>query len=99
MRHIPSLNGLRALAVALVVSRHAFLLSAGFIGVDIFFVLSGFLITSLLIVEQHETGTVNILHFFARRALRLFPCLWLMIGFVLFWSWLAHPGVKFHQDL
>lgn len=55
----------------------------GYLGVDIFFVLSGFLITSLFISEQREAGHISILRFYIRRALRLFPCLWLMVGLTL----------------
>lgn len=52
----------------------------GFLGVDVFFVLSGFLITSLLMEEWQRTDSVNLEHFYARRALRLLPALVLVLG-------------------
>jgi peptidoglycan/LPS O-acetylase OafA/YrhL len=69
------IEGLRALAVGLVIASHAGLpfLRGGFVGVDIFFVLSGFLITSLLMQEISSSGTVNFARFYARRARRLLP--------------------------
>ncbi|MGI9052951.1 MAG: acyltransferase family protein [Ilumatobacteraceae bacterium] len=71
----PDIEGLRALAVVLVVAFHADLgpFGGGFIGVDVFFVVSGFLITSLLLGEVARTGTVSLPGFWARRARRLLP--------------------------
>jgi peptidoglycan/LPS O-acetylase OafA/YrhL len=71
----PDIEGLRAVAVLLVVLDHAGLayLRGGYIGVDVFFVLSGFLITGLLIREIEQTGSISLLHFYARRARRLLP--------------------------
>ncbi|GAA0794606.1 acyltransferase family protein [Spirilliplanes yamanashiensis] len=68
-------QALRAVAVLLVVLYHAGVpgLTGGFIGVDVFFVISGFLITGLLIREQERTGTVSILGFYARRMRRIMP--------------------------
>ncbi len=83
-RHVPGLDGVRGIAVLLVVLFHfgklwrtdtGGLLPAGYIGVDIFFVLSGFLITSLLLNERATTGSVSLPRFYARRGLRLFPAL------------------------
>lgn len=77
--HLPALDGLRAIAVALVIFFHAgFLLPGGFpipggLGVLIFFVLSGFLITWLLLKEVGRTGTVSLKNFYIRRCLRIFP--------------------------
>jgi hypothetical protein len=69
------IQGLRAVAVGLVVLSHAGVsqVSGGYIGVDVFFVISGFLITSLLLRELATTGQVSVRSFYARRALRLLP--------------------------
>lgn len=69
-------QGLRALAVLLVVAFHAGLdLPGGFVGVDVFFVLSGFVITTLLLTELDGSGHVRLRTFYARRARRLLPAL------------------------
>jgi len=82
--HRPALDGLRGLAVALVVAAHVTIpyMGGGVIGVDIFFVLSGFLITALLLEEESGTGRVDLLAFYRRRALRLFPALALLLPVV-----------------
>jgi peptidoglycan/LPS O-acetylase OafA/YrhL len=70
------LNGVRGLAVLAVLALHAeFPVSGGYLGVDIFFVLSGFLITTLLLQEWATSGWISLRAFFIRRALRLFPAL------------------------
>ncbi len=76
-RHWPALDGMRAISILLVMAVHAQLPHAqgGIVGVDVFFVLSGFLITSLLIGEWEKRGKVSLSNFYARRALRLFPAL------------------------
>lgn len=78
----PDIEGLRAVAILLVVAGHAGVpaLSGGFIGVDIFFVLSGYLITGLLVQEQQASGRIAFAHFYARRLRRLLPALMLMIA-------------------
>ncbi|MCI0783137.1 MAG: acyltransferase [Chloroflexi bacterium] len=81
--YIPAIDGLRALAVTAVLLYHAQigLLSGGFIGVDIFFVISGYLITSLLLAERSGgDGRVNLIAFWGRRARRLLPALLALIG-------------------
>ncbi|GAA3532568.1 SGNH hydrolase domain-containing protein [Aeromicrobium panaciterrae] len=69
------IQGLRAVAVLVVVAYHAGVpfMSGGFVGVDLFFVLSGFLITGLLVAEHRGNGTVRLREFWARRARRLLP--------------------------
>src|SRR5262245_60790412 len=71
----PDLEGLRGLAILLVVASHAAIpgAAAGFIGVDVFFVLSGFLITGLLVDESERTGRIDLGAFYARRARRILP--------------------------
>ena len=70
----PDIEGLRGLAVLLVVVFHAGLaLPGGFIGVDVFFVISGFLITGLLLREREQTGRIDLAAFYARRVRRLLP--------------------------
>lgn len=75
------LDGLRAVAVGLVVVYHLFpdLLPGGFLGVDIFFVISGFLITTLLLSEHERTGRIALGSFWRRRARRLLPALALVL--------------------
>ena len=71
----PDIEGLRAVAVLVVILFHARIarFSGGFVGVDVFFVLSGFLITRLLLRETMKTGTISLPRFWARRARRLLP--------------------------
>ncbi len=81
--YIPAIDGLRALAVTAVLLYHAEigLLGGGFIGVDVFFVISGYLITSLLLAERAGgAGRVNLLGFWGRRARRLLPALLALVG-------------------
>lgn len=81
-RHVASLDGLRALAVFAVMYYHARLPLYHFawIGVDLFFVLSGFLITTLLAKEYAAKGNISLLKFWGRRFLRLMPAYWLFVG-------------------
>jgi len=80
----PGLDGLRAIAVGVVVLYHLGYgwMRGGFMGVDAFFVLSGFLITSLLLRERAHTGTTHLGRFWSRRARRLLPAVFLMIAVV-----------------
>ena len=80
--HEPALDGLRGLAVVGVLVFHGGYLQGGYLGVDAFFVLSGFLITSLLLVEATGSGGVSLGRFWARRARRLLPALACVLGFV-----------------
>src|SRR6267378_2769496 len=84
LRSIPALDGIRAIAVFLVILYHlsiqrALLVFPGPLGVLIFFVLSGFLITWLLIKEEEKYGSISLKGFYRRRALRIFP------AFYVFW--------------
>jgi peptidoglycan/LPS O-acetylase OafA/YrhL len=75
-RRIASLDGLRGIAILLVVTSHFGLgASGGMVGVTLFFVLSGFLITSLLLEERERHGSIDLRAFYGRRALRLLPAL------------------------
>ena len=84
--YIPALDGLRALAVGAVFLHHAELLDGGFLGVDVFFVISGFLITALAIGEIEDTGRLGLGGFWARRARRLLPALFALCAAVAVWS-------------
>ena len=79
--HIPGLDGLRALAIVAVLLFHYWpgALPGGFLGVDVFFVVSGFLITTLLLREVHDRGRVDLPTFWRRRARRLLPALALVV--------------------
>lgn len=86
--YIPALDGVRALAILLVLAFHSPFYEqfpGGFAGVDVFFTLSGFLITSLLLDEWRRTGDIRLGAFFMRRALRLLPALVLFLTVM----WLA----------
>ena len=80
-KYLPSIDSLRALAVLAVIIYHVDVnyLPGGFLGVDLFFVLSGYLISSLIIKEFRKTGTVNLYNFYIRRARRLLPAVYFMI--------------------
>ncbi len=91
--YLPALDGLRALAVIAVLIYHAGLrwLPGGFLGVEIFFTISGYLITSLLLSEWRETGRIVLKHFWLRRARRLLPALFAVIILVLAYAVLFLP--------
>ena len=88
--HRADVQGLRALAVLLVIADHAGVASVagGFVGVDVFFVLSGFLITTLLVHEVATGGGISIAGFYARRARRILPAATVTLLVVL--AWCAH---------
>lgn len=100
LRHISGLDGVRAIAVLAVIGFHSGIswLSGGYYGVDAFFVLSGYLITSLLVREWSETGSIGLLRFWGRRARRLLPALYLLITVVGIVAALW-PGVLGSPDL
>ncbi len=90
---MPALDGVRALAILAVLASHAGIpgMSGGFLGVDVFFVLSGFLITSLLLEERGRTGRTELGAFWARRARRLLPAALVMIVAVFLGQSLLQP--------
>ena len=91
--YMPGLDGLRALAVIAVLLYHADLgASGGYLGVETFFVLSGFLITALLRAEWEQQGRVNLADFWLRRARRLLPALFVVLGGVLLLAAVLLPG-------
>ena len=99
LTHVKPFDGLRALAVLAVMVSHAHIPGGlgGFLGVDVFFVLSGFLITALLIQERDRNGHIDFKRFYGRRALRLFPALLVMttvVGIVL----VAWPSGDLRSD-
>ena len=85
LRYEPSFDGLRAIAILAVVLFHTFqkYLPGGMIGVDLFFVLSGYLITRLLSEEIKIRGRIHFGQFYSRRALRLVPAFAVLLGRVL----------------
>lgn len=93
--HVPALDGVRGIALLIVMAAHTQpqLLRGGNIGVDLFFVLSGFLITSILLREHASTGTISIPKFYGRRALRLFPALFVMVVIVVAYTWAFLPSM------
>ena len=88
--HLPALDGLRAIAVGLVIFFHlGFEFVPGAYGVMMFFVISGFLITWLLLKESAKTGTVSLREFYKRRTLRIFPAFYVFLAAwiaLLYWS-------------
>jgi peptidoglycan/LPS O-acetylase OafA/YrhL len=101
-RTIPSLDGLRTFSILLVLLGHLygtahypqnsathFLEEFAHLGVQIFFVISGFLITSLLLKEKERTGTISFFHFYMRRTFRIFPAAFFYITVI---AIVAHPG-------
>jgi peptidoglycan/LPS O-acetylase OafA/YrhL len=94
LRHRPELDGVRGLAIALVLVAHALypttlFAGGGVIGVQLFFVLSGFLITSILHAEWSARGKVDLRHFYARRARRLVPGLVAFLAVFAVWAAVA----------
>lgn len=83
--YLPGLDGLRALAVLAVLLYHADLpwIPGGFLGVEVFFVISGYLITSLLLAEWRQRGRIDLAGFWLRRARRLLPALYLLLAVTL----------------
>src|SRR3954466_13144705 len=90
------IQGLRAVAVLLVIAAHAGVpfVPGGFVGVDVFFVVSGFLITSLLLREAGASGRIDLLAFYARRARRILPAATLVLVSVAVYAAVALPPTR-----
>jgi peptidoglycan/LPS O-acetylase OafA/YrhL len=95
----PPLDGLRAVAVLAVLFYHADLSWApgGFLGVEAFFVLSGYLITSLLLTEWRQTGSIDLVAFWGRRARRLLPALFVLLAAIAVYAALIASPSEFGQ--
>lgn len=96
MKRIPSLDGLRAISIAVVMVGHLakwkhvslpLLSPYGALGVHVFFVLSGYLITNLLLREQERTSAISLSDFYVRRAFRIFPAAFVFLGVVVALYW------------
>lgn len=97
--HLVQLDGIRGIAILLVLMAHYGIhtfraaepyersVDFGYLGVTLFFVLSGYLITRLLILEENRSGTISLKRFYLRRCLRLFPALWLYLLVVAGLTW------------
>ena len=88
LKYRPEIDGLRTIAVISVILYHAQfqLFSGGFIGVDIFFVISGYLISSIILKEIHDSGRFSFFKFYERRARRILPALFIIMLFTLPWG-------------
>jgi peptidoglycan/LPS O-acetylase OafA/YrhL len=100
--YFPALDGLRAICIALVLSFHMHeklprLLLQGEVGVDIFFVLSGFLITTLLLREKEKYGSVSLKGFYIRRAFRILPIYYFVLLLYFPIIWLMHDAARWHE--
>ncbi len=95
IRYLYGLDGLRAIAVIAIIIYHLNpkWLSGGFLGVDTFFIISGYLITSLLIHEYQHTGTIDLLHFWKKRIKRLLPAVLFLLSIVLIYTLLFEPSI------
>ena len=98
-RSFGALDGLRALSIIAVVWHHSGpgipalpIATRGFLGVDLFFVISGFLIVTLLLRERRQTGAISLRRFYARRALRIVPAYYAMLALVAATAFVRHQG-------
>jgi peptidoglycan/LPS O-acetylase OafA/YrhL len=89
---IPQIQALRALAAILVLLFHANLVGGGYIGVDIFYVISGYLITGLILREIEQSGRLNFKAFYLRRIKRLLPTSFFILMVTALVSWYLYPG-------
>ncbi len=102
--YLPFVDGLRALSILLVLGFHQLgpvsgwmgKQLSGWVGVDLFFVISGFLITSIILKEQNATGTFNLKNFYTRRWLRIFPAYYFFLSCMLvFGLWRGQPATAY----
>jgi len=101
-RHIPALDGLRGIAILAVMLYHLEkfipelheLTKGGFLGVDVFFVLSGFLITSILLKEHGKTEKIHLKNFYLRRLFRLIPAYWFFLVILYFFAPFFLPEIE-----
>ena len=97
--YLPGLDGLRAVSVLAVLAFHHYFIGGhepgfapgGFLGVEVFFVVSGYLITALLLAERRKTGRVSLKRFWMRRARRLLPALFVMLAVVVLYALVFLP--------
>jgi peptidoglycan/LPS O-acetylase OafA/YrhL len=103
MKYVPALDGVRALAILFVVLYHARTrhmgLPGGYLGVDVFFVLSGYLITRLLDDEHARSGTIRLGSFYLKRARRLYPALLLMLACYLWLGPHFFTAIPLHKHI
>ena len=90
-RYVPQFDGVRALAISAVVAYHLGYLRGGWVGVDVFFVLSGYLITSLLLAADRGRG--HLVDFWGRRAKRLLPAVLVLLVALSLYAWAGGPGL------
>jgi peptidoglycan/LPS O-acetylase OafA/YrhL len=97
---LPGLDGIRAIAAAMVVvNHHDFTIVSGALGVTAFFVLSGFLITWLLLAEDDRFGSVSLRNFYIRRGLRIFPAFYVYCALVIGLAALTHKALVWPQTI
>ena len=89
----PALDGVRGVAIGVVIAYHLGYLPGGWLGVDCFFILSGYLITTLLLAERRRTGGTALRSFWIRRARRLLPAVLLLLLFLSVYAWVGGPGL------
>ncbi len=94
LAYVPGLDGIRAVSILGIMANHGGLgfAAGGFISVNVFFVLSGFLITTLLVKEWATSGTIRLKRFWARRARRLLPALFALLAGIAVYAWLFAPS-------
>ena len=106
-RYFPSLNGIRAICALMVVKVHVNwmidgepqMIEWGFLGVDMFFAISGFLIVTLLLRESDANGRIDLKHFYLRRTLRIFPIYYLLIALLFVIAVVSYPHSTKTWDL